>query len=199
VKKRILIFILALALATCLTAAASSVNVKTSIEETIGTIIVNDCGCLHISGEALTHNALGEVIITVGDAPIYSLLSGLPIPLNSIKPGMEARIAYIDKPEGLPQAIAIWLHPNHADAAVFTTTVSDNIQYGPGYCVFLSADGKYRITLDDDTLILDSNNKQITPEDIGPGQSFFIWVDMVTASSPALVYPDKVVNICQLQ
>ena len=201
-KKRMLVFALALTMVTCLTARASSVTLKTEIEETMGIILDYARGFIYISGEALTPAGYDEVIVELGDAPIYNLLTGLPVSAGSLKPGIEARIAYYpynDCLDEAAQAVTVWLYPSHQDAAVFTTTASDNIHYGPGYCVFLSADGKYRITLTDDNLILDSTGRPLAPEDIEPGQAFFIWVDMITASSPALVYPDKVVIICQLQ
>jgi len=176
-----------------------AVNDNLAFDETIG-IIQDFCGdFLFISGEALTPNGINASEIQVGDAPIYDLLTGLPVSVKSIQPGIEARVAYTQSDDHIPQALTIWLHPNHEGAAVFTVTVSDNIRYSPGLCVFLSADGKYRITLTDDTYILDTHHGPISPEDVMPGQAFFVWVDMITASSPAIVYPDKVVSICKYQ
>jgi len=139
---------------------------------------------------------LDDVVVVLGDAPIFDLLTGLPVYADSIEIGMDIRVAYLLQPDMLPQAVVIWLSPAHPEAAVFTTVVSENIQYGPDYVVFLSADGKYRITLDEDTFIYGPNCGELTFEDILPGQEFFVWVDMITASSPAQVYPDKVVMIC---
>lgn len=183
-----------LVFAPCLTVMGADVNFHTN--ETMG-VIKDFCGeFLFLSGESLTPDGYDDLEIELGDAPIYDLLTGLPVSVASIQPGIEARVAYTGYP---PQATAIWLHPNHDGAAVFTVTVSDNIHYGIGYCVFLSADGRYRITLTEDTYILDVPYGAISPEDVVPGQAFFVWVDMITASSPALVYPDKVVSICEYQ
>ena len=198
-KRWTIIFILALALIPHLTVNAAGVNLEMEIDETIGIIEDSKWGELHIIGEALTYGGLDEVVMQIGDAPIYDLTSGLPVSVSSIKAGMEARVAYYQYEDDLPQAVAIWLHPSHEDAAVFSTTVSDNIYYGADYTVFLSACGRYRITLTEDTFIFVPGLGPITLEDIVPGQEFFVWVDTITASSPALVYPDKVVSICQLQ
>ena len=165
------------------------------IDETIGIIESVDRDYMHISGEALTYGGPDDVVVQVGDAQIYDLLTGLPVGLGSVKAGMEARVVYMYGDTD-PQAIVIWLHPSHEDAAVFSTVVSDSIYYGPDYTVFLSADGRYRVTLTEDTLILVPGYGPIALEDIEPGQEFFVWVDTITASSPALVFPDKVVYIC---
>ncbi|MCL2572514.1 MAG: hypothetical protein FWE11_08930 [Defluviitaleaceae bacterium] len=181
----------------CLTVKAT--NVTLEIDETIGIILDFTNDFLYISGDALTPMGLNEGTIQLGDAPIYDLLTGLPVHAEKIELGAEVRIAYFYVPEEIPQAVTIWLYPNHEEAAVFTTTVSDNIHYTPDYCVFLSADGRFRITLTHDTTIYDPTQGFLTPEEIEPGQMFFIWVDILTASSPAQVYPEKVVRICQLQ
>ena len=195
-KKWTLIFVLALSLIPHLTVKAAGVNLEPEIiDETIGTVEDFAMGCLYIIGEALTVGGLDSAIIELGDAPIYDLLTGLPISACCIKVGTDIRVAYIRQPDMPAQAITVWLNPNHEDAAVFTTIVSENIQYGLDYCVFLSADGRYRITLTADTYILDPGYGLITTQDILPGQEFFVWVDMITASSPALVFPDKVVLI----
>ena len=195
-KKWTLITILVLVTIPYLTVKAADVNFEPDlIHETIGIIEDFAAGHLHISGEALTIGGLDDVIIELGDAPIYDLLTGLPITVYGIESGLEARAAYLRQPCGRHQAVAVWLNPGHEDSAVFTTIVSENIQYGPDYCVFLSADGRYRITLTADTYILCPDYGPITAMDIVPGQEFFVWVDMITASSPALVFPDKVVLI----
>ena len=195
-RKWTLIFALLLAATPCLTALAGDATFETHvIDETIGIIDVCDLGFIHVSGEALTPGGFDSAIIQLGDAPAFDLLTGLPIALDSLERGMEVRVAYYQQPGHLPQAVTLWLHPNHEDAAVFTTIVSENIQYGLDYCVFLSADGRYRITLTTDTLIFDPSHGSMAPADIVPGQEFFVWVDMITASSPSLVYPDKVVLI----
>jgi len=166
------------------------------IDETLGFIVGWDGSLIEISGEALTLDGYDELPLMLGDASIYDLLTGLPISVCDLKPGLEVRAAYHVPPGGLPQAVAVWVHPTHPRAAGFTVTVSGVVEYGIGFCTFLSQDGRYRVTLTDDTYIYDPVLGYLTPEDIEPGQQFFVWVDMITASSPALVYPDKVVIIC---
>ena len=193
------LFALAFIFIFCLTVKATDVTFEPEIQidETIGIIEALDWDYLHVSGEPLTLDGLYSAVINIGDAPIYDLITGLPVRASQLRIGMEVRVAYVQYDDDLPQAIAVWLHPSHKDAAVFTTIVSENIQYGPGYAVFLSQDGKYRVTLTSDTYIYDPEYGIITPEDVLPGQEYFVWVDMITASSPALVFPDKVVLICQ--
>jgi len=194
-----LILVLAMTVTLNLTVKATNDTLETEIDETIGIIEIYDGDFLYVLGDALTYNGLDDIAIQIGDAPIYDLLTGLPACASSILAGMEVRAAYIRQADEHAQAIAIWLNPSHEDAAVFSTVVSDNIYYGPDYTVFLSADGRYRVTLTLDTYIYVPGYGEISPEDIMPGQKFFVWVDMITASSPALVFPDKVVNICQYQ
>ena len=204
-RRNLAFFVLTLTLALTLNLTVKAANDTVvsyengdaQIDETIGIIESIDGDFLHISGEALTYGGLDEVVVQVGDAPVYDLLTGLPVRLNAVKAGMEARVVYMQQGAAHPpQAMVIWLHPSHEDAAVFSAVVSDSIYYGPDYTVFLSADGRYRITLTQDTYILVPGHGPIAPEDIEPGQEFFVWVDMITASSPALVFPDKVVYIC---
>ena len=195
-KTRLFAIVVALAILTSLTAKAANVNFE-QVDETIGVILDYDNGYLQIHGDPLTPGGFFEATIDIGDAPIYNLLTGLPASVNSLVPGTQVRTAYFSHPDAAPQAVAIWLHPNHKNAAAFTITVSDNIQYGHGYCNFLSTDGRYRIILTDDTYILDPTYGPQAPEYIEPGQTMFVWVDVLTASSPALVYPEKVVTICQ--
>ena len=200
----LLTLLLVLALTPNLTVKAADVTVvlneanEAEIDETIGIIESVGWDHLHISGESLTYGGLDDIVVQVGDAPIYDLLTGLPVGIDSVKAGMEARVVYMYG-DANSQAVVIWLHPSHEDAAVFSTVVSDSIYYGPDYTVFLSADGRYRITLTEDTYILMPGYGPIAPADVVPGQEFFVWVDMITASRPALVFPDKVVCICGLQ
>jgi len=192
-KKLLLILVMALLLGPQVNAANDTMVAE--IDETIGIIVDFDGDFLRLVGEALTANGYDEVMLLLGDAPVYDLITGLSVSATAINPGMEARVAYFYEPEFFPQTVTVWLHPTHENAAVFTASVSDNIQYGSGYCVFLSADGRYRITLTDDIFIYDPIHGVLTSKDIEPGQMFFAWVDMITASSPALVYPDKIVLI----
>jgi len=192
-----MLMLAAVIMAPQLTVNACDVNFDMVIDETIGIVCEFYNGRLSIAGEAITGGGLNDIVVVLGDAPIYDLLTGLPVCTDSIHVGMDVRAAYLLQPGHEAQAVVIWLTPAHPMAAVFTTIVSENIQYSPDFAVFLSADGKYRITLTADTSIYDPIHGLLTFWDIKPGQEFFVWVDMITASSPALVYPDKVVRICQ--
>ena len=162
----------------------------TGVGETFGIINSLDNFYLHVIGDPLTPAGKHDIIVDIADAHIYDLLTGFPAEITDITEGMSVRVAYIDQ-----DAIAVWLNCNYDDSAVFTVVVSDNIQYGYEYTTFLSTDEKYRVTLCDKTIIIDPEYGEISHNDIVPGQEFFIWVDMITASSPSLVYPDKVVLI----
>jgi len=161
------------------------------IGETIGIIVAIDGKFLHVTGEPITNAGLADIVLDLANAPIYDLLTGFPVGTDFIKEDMSIRVAY----DANDTALAIWLNCDYDESAVFSVVVSDNIQYGYGYCVFLCSDGKYRITIGPETVIIDPFYGQIVPEDILPGQELFLWVEMITASSPSIVYPDKVVLI----
>ena len=193
-RKIILTFVCVL----CLTAFTTGVTFASepgTIDETIGEIVYFNWDVIHVVGEAITPHGCDDIIAQIGDAPIYDLTTGFSA--KDITIGTEAHIRYLRQPGFPPQALAVWLHPNHASAAVFTTEVSGNIQYGPDYCVFMSACGRNRVVLTAQTIIYDPIYGYLHPHDIEPGQEFFVWVDKITASSPALVYPDKVVLLCE--
>jgi len=187
---RKLISVLAIALhLTILT--ANGMYISGEISETIGNVVCIDGTSLHVVGEPLVAAGCSDVIIDISDARIYDLRTGFPVDIGYIEKDMSVRVAY----DTSKTALAIWLHYDYADSAVFSVVVSDNIQYGHDYCVFLCTDGKYRVTLAPETIILDPHYGKLSPADILPGQEFFLWVEMITASSPSLVYPDKVVLI----
>jgi len=167
-----------------------------SIHETIGYVVSLEDDVMYISGEPLTMGGMPDVTVKVGNAPIYDLLTGLPMPFSSITPEMSVRVAYGQTFAGMPNpVVVIWANWDYDDAAAFTVTVSENIHYDSDGVVFLSADGRYRVALTTDVLIFDYHYNQLIPHLIVPGMEFFVWVDMITASSPAFVYPDKVVLI----
>ena len=187
-----LTIVAALAFFQNLTVLAAGDNVN----ETIGVVVSMEGDTLGIIGEAITDGGFSEIIISVGDAPFFDLLTGLPMTIRDIVPNMGIRVAYGEAQNGLPApAVAIWANWDYDDAAVFTVLVSENIHRGADGVVFLSSDGKYRVALTQETQILDYRHNPLTPADIAPGMEFFVWVDMITASTPALVYPDKVVQI----
>ena len=187
---RKLIFALLLVISLLLTAYNHA-----DVGETIGEVVSIDGDYLHVTGEALTPAGRRNIVANIQNAPIYDLITGFPACISDIEPSMSIRIAYIQE-GGKAMAIAVWLNCDYEDSAAFTVVVSDNIQYANGSAVFLSADGKYRVTLCHKTSIIDPYmGELLTPHDIVPGMEFFIWVDMITASSPSQVYPSKVVLI----
>jgi len=176
-------------------ATAGGMYIPSEIGETVGTITNVGDGNLRVVGEPLNAAGLRDIKVDIGTAPIYDLVTGFPVCISNIEPDMNVRIAYETSKMGIAAAVAVWLNCDYEDSAVFTVVVSENIQYGHDFCVFLSADGKYRVTLTPDTEIIDPDYGELLPHDILPGQEFFVWVDMITASSPSIVYPDKVVLI----
>jgi len=177
------LFLLACLITT--TAAQSEIN------ETIGEIAALTATHLHITGDPVTPAGHHDIAVVIGDAPIYDLRTGFPVCVSFMVEGMSARVAY----DNAKNAVAIWLNCDYEDSAVFTVVVSGNIRYEYDHCTFLSADGKYRVTLSPETVIIDPYYGELSHADILPGQEFFVWVDMITASHPSLVYPDKVVVI----
>jgi len=164
------------------------------IDETIGHVVSFDGEVLHITGEAITPTGKTDVLISIQSAPIYDLLTGFEIAPHNISENTSIRAAYVQG--GQPKdAIALWVNWDYDNSAVFSVVVSENIQYGRDYAVFLSHDGKYRITVTSETEIECPYFGKITPADILPEQEYFIWVDMITASSPALVYPERIVML----
>jgi len=170
---------------------ANGMYISEEISETIGSVVDIDGISLHVEGEPLTAEGHTDIIVNIGGAKIYDLQTGFPVDVGYIEKGMSVRIAY----DTSKTALAVWLNCVYEDSAVFSVVVSDNIQYGYDNCVFLCTDGKYRVTLSPETVIIDPHCGALSPADILPGQELFLWVDMITASSPSLVYPDKVVLI----
>jgi len=183
-----ILIILLLSVSQLLTTAAANIG------ETIGEVVSINGHYLHVTGDPLTPLGKPSITANIKNAPIYDLLTGFPACITDITPDMSIRIAYIQK-AGEAVAIAVWLNCDYEDSAAFTVVVSDNIQYGGDHSAFLSADGKYRVTLSPKTSIIDPYTGDLTPLCIVPGMEFFVWVDMITASSPSLVYPSKVVLI----
>ncbi|MCL2286965.1 MAG: hypothetical protein FWC32_11475 [Firmicutes bacterium] len=171
--------------------SAGGMYISEEIYETVGIVVSLNGNQLHIIGESLTEFGHADVVVDITNARIYNLQTGFPVDISFIGSGMSARVAYNES----ETALAVWLNCDNENSAVFSVVVSDNIQYGGDYCVFLCTDGKYRVTLSGQTVIIDPHYGELSPIDILPGQELFLWVDMITASSPSLVYPDKVVLI----
>ncbi|MCL1884175.1 MAG: hypothetical protein FWF81_10560 [Defluviitaleaceae bacterium] len=166
-----------------------------SVGETIGYVREIDGDVVHIVGEPLTENGFPDVFVKIGSAPIYDLLTGFRVYAEDILNDMDIRMAYrVQKTEPF-HAMVVWLNWDDDDAAVFTVTVSDNINNNADGVAFLCANSRYRVELTHDTLIIDPLYGEISPKDIFAGMELFIWVDMITASTPALVYPNKVVVV----
>jgi hypothetical protein len=165
-----------------------------NVGETIGYVAEISGDTVLVVGEPLKRNGLASALVRLGNAPVYDLTTGFRTRADEIKKDADIRVAY-NLQGGEPFcAIVVWLNWDEDDAAVFTVAVSENINSGDDV-VFLSADGKYRVALTRETIILDAQGKKLSPENVTAGMEFFVWVDMITASTPALVYPDKVVLI----
>ena len=173
----------------CVTVFAADDNVG----ETLGYVAEIYGDVIHIVGEPLTDGAFCEVLVRVGDAPVYDLRTGFRVCASEIRKDMDARVAYFLDDE--PGAVVVWLNWDYDDAAVFTVTASENITVGAEGTVFLCAGGRYRVALFPDTIILCPHHGPLSHCDVAPGMEFFVWVDMITASTPASVYPDKVVLV----
>ena len=157
--------------------------------ETIGEAIAVEDGYLLVSGIGLTDGAQDEVLLFIGGAEIYDLRTGFPMDPNNIRQGDSLRVAY--DTEG--SALEVYVHAGEVGSADFMVVVSGNIWYSDEGCVFVTIDGKYRIILDEDTLLLDSYGYEMSWDEIEPGMEMFVWAAFVTASFPGQVIPDKIV------
>ncbi|MCL2197890.1 MAG: hypothetical protein FWB80_03100 [Defluviitaleaceae bacterium] len=171
-----------------------------NVGETIGYVIDIEDDVVHFMGEPLTPRGFSNARVSIGGAPVYDLRTGFRVSAEEIMVDDDIRIAYYvplsqsGKLEPFPAVVA-WLNWDCDSAAVFTVTVSDNISSSEESTVFLCSNGKYRVAITPDTVILDPYSGQLTPADIHPGMEFFVWVDILTASTPALIYPEKVVLV----
>lgn len=188
-------FVLCFARCPGLTAFAAGDNVG----ETIGYVTDIRGDVVHVTGEPLTESGFEAAAVRIGNAPVYDLRTGERVSKREIFRDTDVRIAYFVPESGPLQmplsAVVVWLNWNEDDAAVFTVRVSENIYVGADSTVFLCADGKYRVELTPDTVIYDPLNGLISHREVTPGMEFFVWVDILTASTPALIYPDKVVVV----
>jgi len=190
--KKLLVVVLSIFLSVNLTVLVLGANV----DEIIGYVMDIHDDIVHVVGEPFADDGLQGALVRIGEAPVYDLRTGLRVPAQSIRKDMDIRIAYNVQQTSDPfPAVVVWLNWDDDDAAVFTVEVSENITHGNEGFVFLSADGKYRVVLTPETTILDHNNKNLPVSEITSGMEFFVWVDMITASTPALVYPEKVVVV----
>lgn len=189
-KKFFFAAVLAAAVA-CLTAFADGDNVG----ETIGFVADAHGDVLHVVGEPLNERGLWSALVRLNDAPVYDLRTGTRLRTGAIEPGTDVRVAYDLRGDEPLCAVVVWLNWSDDDAAAFTVVVGDNIFSNDEGTVFLCANEKYRVSVSSGTTIIDPERGHLFPSDIVPGMEFFVWTDMVTASSPALVYPDKVVVV----
>jgi len=158
--------------------------------ETLGEANPQGYGYLHVSGVWLTDGAYDEVSLYVGNAEVYDLRSGFAIGWEEISAGDQIRVVY----EG-EHAFEIYVHAGDPRAADFMVVVSDNIWHEEDGCVFVTIDGKYRITLTEETLLFDSFGYEISWDDIEPGMEMFVWAAFLTASFPGQIMPDKIVLV----
>jgi hypothetical protein len=168
---------------------------ESNVGETIGYVLSIRGDIVQVLGEPLAADGFSNVLVNIENAPVYDLRTGFRVLAQNIREEMDIRVAYhIRESEPFPAVVA-WLNWNDEDAAVFTVTVSENIVSDEDDVIFLSADKKYRVALTPQTIIYDPFHGLLSPQEISHGTELFVWVDMITASAPALVYPDKVVVV----
>ena len=156
--------------------------------EILGEVTLLEEDTILVTGIGLTENARDEVILYTDEAEIYDLKTGFAIKPSDIYEGDCVRVIY-----EADTALEIYVHAGEQGAADFMVVVSDNIWYSDDSCTFVTIDGKYRITLESGTLLLDEYGYEISAEEIIPGMEMFVWAAFVTASFPGQVIPDKVV------
>jgi len=158
--------------------------------ETLGEVTPQGDGYLHVSGIGLTDGAFDEILFYAGNAEVYDLRSYFVMSWEEILAGDQVRVVY----EG-DKAFEIYVHAGDSMAADFMVVVSDNIWHEDDGCVFVTIDGKYRITLTEETQLFDSLGYEISWDDIEPGMEMFVWAAFLTASFPGQIIPDKIVLI----
>ena len=188
-KKSIVLLIIA-AIIACI-----PIPIKASgyYPETLGEALPRDDGLLLVSGIGLTEDAWDEVLLYIDEAEIYNLRTGFAIGANEIHEGDCIRVMYEPGRDEVSHALVIYVHAGEQDAADFMVVVSDNIWHTETGCVFVTIDGKYRITIEEDTLLLDNYGYEMSWDEIVPGMEMFVWAAFVTASFPGQVVPDKIV------
>ena len=156
--------------------------------ETLGEVIFLEDGSILVSGIGLTEDASDEVVLFIDKAEIFDLRTGFAMDAADICEGDTVRVVYESD-----YALEIYIHAGEQNAADFMVVVSDNIWYSDEGCVFVTIDGKYRITLSEDTLLFDEYGYEMSFDEIVPGMEMFVWAAIVTASFPGQVVPDKIV------
>ena len=166
--------------------------------ETLGEAIPREDGLLLVSGIGLSEEAWDEVLLYVDEAEIYDLRTGFSMNAQDIYEGDIVRVVYEsegDLNSGSPfaQALIVYAHAGEPDSADLMVVVSDNIWHSGEGCSFVTIDGKYRITLTDESLLLDEYGFEMSFEEITPGMEMFVWASFVTASFPGQLIPEKIV------
>ncbi|MCL1844656.1 MAG: hypothetical protein FWF77_02000 [Defluviitaleaceae bacterium] len=165
------------------------------IGETIGFVMEISGDVLHVVGDPLTPSGYASVLVSVGDAPVYDLKTGHRVRADAITLDSDVRVAYNLGGDEPHSAVVFWLNWSCADAAAFSVFVGESIVISEDSATFLCANEKYRITITADTTIIDPNRGYLSPAEITTGMEFFVWTDMITASFPALVFPEKIVVV----
>ena len=186
---------MALCLALIFANVPSPVKAYGYFLETIGEAIPGGDGFLLVSGIGLTEDSWDEVLLRVEGAEVFDLRTGFALSPQDITEGDTLRVVYepIQSDYPMARALTIYVHAGEADTADFMVVVSDNIWYSNEGCAFVTVDGKYRITLTDDSLLMDKNGYEMSYDEIVPGMEMFVWATFVTASFPGQVIPDKIV------
>jgi hypothetical protein len=166
-----------------------------NVGEIIGYVAEIHGDIIFVSGEPLREGGVAEAAVRLGGTPVYDLRTGFRTSPHEITRDMDIRTAFRETASEPFPAVVTWLNWSDENAAVFTVIASENISTNEDGTVFLCTDGKYRMAITSDTVVICPYEGYLSPWEITPGMEFFVWVDMITASTPALVFPDKVVLI----
>jgi hypothetical protein len=141
--------------------------------EIMGYVTHRDGTQMEIAGDCLGIFAPALARVCNANARIFCLETGLPCH-DEIPIGTAVRAIF----DEYGSTIILWKHWDSHDAAAFSVVAGQMLTAS----TFLCEDGKYMIFLPDNT-------------HAAAGDEYFIWVEHVTASRPAMVHPRKAVRI----
>ena len=155
-------------------------------------------GFLAVDGDALQEEAWEDLMLYVDDALVYDLRDGLRTTIRAMSdayPVIPMLVVYVptEHAEPFAHAVIIYCYPGAAESADFSVIASDNIRYGESQCIFVSADGRFRIVIDEDTEILNDSGTPINRTEIKPGDEMLVWADYIAASFPGQIHAGRIV------
>jgi hypothetical protein len=119
-----LLFVLLAMLISCL--PLYNIYADNSFNEIIGYVTEVEGDSVYIFGESTFTAEPFHVLVDIGDAAVYDLVTGYSVPKDTIKTGMGIRTVYHNDSG---EAAVVWINWDDEYAAVFSVTVSDNIIY----------------------------------------------------------------------